>query len=77
MSAVAPNLFVSNFIPAGTAYVMDLDHLLLGLGRGLAMSVDDWERMSGAARERIVDALIKQSAEAGLSALQDWLAARA
>lgn len=61
-------------VPCGSdASNMSVLHPEAG-GRGLVLSTPDWERLSPADRERLMDELTRRSAEAGLAMLGQMLA---
>jgi hypothetical protein len=81
MAELAPGVFVTPLLEPGTAYVVNMD-ARVGThaadfgeqGRGLAIPEADWERIDAPERERILDTVTRDSAEAGLARLQGWLA---
>lgn len=78
MAELAPGVFVTPILPAGTAYVVNTKGLPFMTdfgerGRGLAIPEADWERIDAVERERILDAVTRDSAEAGLCRLRVWL----
>lgn len=72
MGEIAPGLHVSDLVPEGTAYLMNID--VIG-GRGVVMSWRDWRRLDPANREALADEITRHSAEAGLAKLERMLAA--
>lgn len=69
-------IFVSDLIPPGKAYVMNLRAIGLGVPgpeRGIAIGPDAWAKVPPAERERLFDAVARREAERGLVELQGFL----
>jgi hypothetical protein len=71
-----PGLFISRYVPKGTAYCMDLPSFFFdaaGTQRGIAIHPDDWGLLSPAQQEKVRDMMVRHSAEDGLRALESLL----
>jgi hypothetical protein len=77
VAELAPGIFVSNLVPTGSAFVMALAAVLPdGPERGIALHPEDWERVPGAERERILDDVTRGDAGRGMAKLDRFLAAQ-
>ena len=76
MAELAPGLCVSEFVPAGNAVVFPPFRWLDGTTRPQTIGVNpvDWERIPGPLRERLLDALVRRSAEEGVAEIEAALA---
>jgi hypothetical protein len=73
VAELAPGVFVSELVPSGQAFVIDAAAFGLGEGRAVAVSEVDWRRIPAADRERFLDDVTRESAEAGVARLQAYL----
>lgn len=76
MSEVAPGLYTSPFVKPGTMLEMK-PHLIMAHPvfphRAVAVHPDDWQRIPGAERERILDDLTRGDAVRGQAAIERFL----
>lgn len=78
MAELAPGFSTSPRVPAGRALVFDVGTLggesgIAGTGKAIVMAERDWERIPGAARERLLDDFTRKSALWGIGVLEQHL----
>lgn len=75
MSELAPGLYITETATQGSIAVIDLAQLTgIAGARGLVIHPADWDRIPGRYQEQLIDLMTRETAEAGLAALEAWLA---
>lgn len=73
MTELAPGLFVSDMVPEGQAFRLDLETIGVGYGYGIAINPSTWGRLTPAQQEKLLDDYVRHSAAAGTRALERFL----
>jgi hypothetical protein len=77
MSELAPGLCVSDFVKPGTALEMKTGSLIPGASPlTVALHPDDWARIPGPERERILDRMVRSDVARGLELIHEFLGAK-